>query len=286
MKVKNIFLVDDDLFFAQSLKKQLEKIDEIHIEIFTSVEKALVNMNELNPEIIFLDHELGGVNGVDAIPLFLREHPDIEIVVVSGQTNPEIIGDALDNGAKKYLSKDFLLSKKAEDVVIEMLERQSKFQSFWGAFINNYSLSRIQKKGKVISTILIIDDDEFFAQTLQKRLEKLGDYSIHHFSNVVEGLAKAKVLQPEIVFLDNILNRGPNGIESLSLWTEAIPNAEIAIMSTNKEVQVLSNAISKGASEFINKDRFFLNNIEDFIANLEENSSSYNFWSKIAGPLK
>lgn len=286
MKVKNIFLVDDDLFFAQSLKKQLEKIGKIEIEIFTSVEKALAKMNDVAPEIIFLDHELGGVNGVDAIPIFLQHKADTEIVVVSGQTKPAVIGEALDNGAKKYLSKDFLLSKKAEDIVIEMLERQSNFQSFWGTFIDNYK-SRPQKKvEKDISTIFIIEDDEFFAQTLQKRLEKLGNYSIHHYTTVAEALAQAKELQPEIVFLDNILSRGPNGIESLSLWTESLPEAEIAIMSTNKEVQVLSKAMSKGASEFINKDHFFLSNIEDFISNLSEQSKSHSFWSKIAGPVK
>lgn len=139
MKVKNIYVVEDDRFFAETFIKKLGKMGDFKIHHFISVESALGKLSRIKPEIIFLDHYLGGVNGVDAIPLFKEFHEAGEIVVVSNQTVPEVLGKALESGATKYFPKNVLLTTSTEDFIQEIQNKETKYDSFWGSFLKSYS---------------------------------------------------------------------------------------------------------------------------------------------------
>ena len=140
MEVKNVFLVEDDEMFALAFKRKLENLGNYKVHHFPSSERALGLLTAIKPEIIFLDHELGGVNGVDAMPVFKEFSPKSEIVVVSGQTEVDVIQKALDNGAAKYFRKDALLIDNTEGFMREYLDKPSEYGSFWTAFFLNYKL--------------------------------------------------------------------------------------------------------------------------------------------------
>jgi DNA-binding NtrC family response regulator len=134
MEVKNIFVVEDDEFFAEVFIKKLRKMGDFEIHYFLAVEPALSQTTKIRPEIIFLDHVLHGLRGVDAIPLFKEIHESTEIVIVSNQTSPEVLGRALDFGATKYFQKDLLLTNATKDFIEELKNRESKHLSFWSHF--------------------------------------------------------------------------------------------------------------------------------------------------------
>lgn len=138
MKVKNIFIIEDDELFALSFDKKLEALGDFKTHRFISVEGAIAKIETLSPEIIFLDHMLGGVNGINAIPLLKELAPSSEIVVVSGQRNPELLAEALDLGAAKYFSKDVLLSRNAKAFIQELNEKDGQNSGFWNAFLKSY----------------------------------------------------------------------------------------------------------------------------------------------------
>ncbi|MFT4600088.1 MAG: DNA-binding NarL/FixJ family response regulator [Arenicella sp.] len=139
MEVKNIFVIEDDEFFAQTFKKRLAKIAEFEIHHFDTCETALGQLLKIKPEIIFLDHILGGLNGVDALPLFKESLPNCEIVIVSGQSDPDVIIKADKGGATKYFRKDVLLMQNAEGFIKEYDEKSdSRLKKFWGRFSKEY----------------------------------------------------------------------------------------------------------------------------------------------------
>lgn len=140
MNVKNVFVIDDDEFFLDTLKKKLTEIGDFKIHSFTSVERAIGNLKTTKPEIIFLDHILNGVNGIDAIPLFKEINPNSEIVIVTGYPKPQLMNIAMTGGALKYLQKNSLLLLNIREIMNEISPEDSIYASFWKSFINSYKM--------------------------------------------------------------------------------------------------------------------------------------------------
>ena len=61
---------------------------------------------DLHPDVILLDVELPGRNGIDAIPLIKKILPLSYIVVLTVFENDDLIFKALRNGASGYISKN------------------------------------------------------------------------------------------------------------------------------------------------------------------------------------
>ena len=140
MKLETILLIEDDLLFAKVFERKLSVIGDFEIHHCTSVEDGLVFIETTKPELIFMDHELGGVNGVDAIHLFKGALSNAEICIVSGQRDPAVLGKALDNDVK-YFRKDALLLKNTEEFISEVKNKPSQLNSFWGKFLDHYKNS-------------------------------------------------------------------------------------------------------------------------------------------------
>lgn len=57
------------------------------------------------PDVVLLDLEMPGMNGLDAIPALRQAVPDTKIAVLSAFPDPFTLGDALSRGADTYLDK-------------------------------------------------------------------------------------------------------------------------------------------------------------------------------------
>ncbi|MFT5779617.1 MAG: response regulator of citrate/malate metabolism [Crocinitomicaceae bacterium] len=144
MIVKNVIIIEDDKIFAAMFMKKLDfltfKDDGVKLHHFESTEAAITELDKIKPEIIFLDHHLAGVNGVDAIPFIKSKSPTSDIVMVSGVTDKDLMKRAIDSGAAKYFTKDALLMDNMTGFLDEVVNRPSKFESFWAGFFANYKL--------------------------------------------------------------------------------------------------------------------------------------------------
>lgn len=68
-------------------------------------EKVLGEVRAFEPQVMFLDVRLGGVNGLDLLEQIKRELPDIEVVVVTAYGSVEVAVDAMKRGASEFLTK-------------------------------------------------------------------------------------------------------------------------------------------------------------------------------------
>ena len=57
------------------------------------------------PDVVLLDIQLPGLNGVDGIALLKRQWPDVVIVMLSSQDEPETVRLAMGRGAASFVSK-------------------------------------------------------------------------------------------------------------------------------------------------------------------------------------
>lgn len=115
-----LFIVDDDVFCATLYQKSLRNIGYNDITYFSNGTDCLNNIN-LNPDIIFLDHNMEGITGFEVLKKIKRYNPNIYVVMVSGQENITTAIDALKYGAFDYIIKDSDASTKMTLIINKII---------------------------------------------------------------------------------------------------------------------------------------------------------------------
>ncbi len=102
-----ILLVDDHPLVMDGLSACLETY--AHIEVLGGAStglEALEKAGVLHPDIVLMDINMPGLNGLDATELFKERYPDIKLLILSMHDNREYIASALRFGARGYVLKD------------------------------------------------------------------------------------------------------------------------------------------------------------------------------------
>ncbi len=102
-----VLLVDDHPLVMDGIRSCLETYD--HIKVVgsaTSGHDGLEKAAQLQPEIVLMDINMPGLNGLAATELFRERFPDIKLLILSMHDNREYIATALSFGARGYVLKD------------------------------------------------------------------------------------------------------------------------------------------------------------------------------------
>ena len=103
----NIVIIEDDQVLLQTYRSLLEAEDGFSVTgSYTSVESAEKHLLINKPDVILLDIQLPGINGIDAIPMIRRLLPRVQIIILTVFEFEQQIFQALQNGASGYLTKD------------------------------------------------------------------------------------------------------------------------------------------------------------------------------------
>lgn len=105
-----ILIIDDEEPIRFSLRGILE--DEGH-EVFeaSSAEAGLAEADSFNPDLVFLDIWLPGMDGLAALEALHAAHPDLPVVMISGHGNIETAVTAIRRGAYDFIEKPLSLDK-------------------------------------------------------------------------------------------------------------------------------------------------------------------------------
>jgi DNA-binding NarL/FixJ family response regulator len=113
-----IVVVDDHPLFRDGLRRAFEYVD--HIEVigyFETGELALEEVPRLEPDVILLDINLPGMNGLQVSRQLQQAHSRSSVVILTAHHDTEQILHALRSGASAYCSKDI-----RPDKLVEVLE--------------------------------------------------------------------------------------------------------------------------------------------------------------------
>jgi DNA-binding NarL/FixJ family response regulator len=101
-----VLLVDDHELFRSSLRTRLEQEDGIlPVGEAATAKQAVSKARAFQPDVVLLDLVLPRRSGYDAIPNLLKACPSTNIVVVSSQTQPTSVRQAVGAGARGYVPK-------------------------------------------------------------------------------------------------------------------------------------------------------------------------------------
>jgi len=111
----------------------------------------------------------------------------------------------------------------------------------------------MRNSSRTLVRILVVDDHEPFRRFLHLKLQQRPELQIvGEASDGLEGVQKAKDLQPDLILLDIGLPR-LNGIEAAHRIMKFSPNANILFISQVNDAAVIAAAIGNGAKGFVRK---------------------------------
>jgi CheY-like chemotaxis protein len=103
-KPSKFVLVDDEREFVETLSDRLLMRDMAATVVYNG-EQALSLVDEEEPEVIVLDLKMPGIDGFEVLRRIKKEHPKVEIIVLTGQSSKEDEEACLKLGAFAYLEK-------------------------------------------------------------------------------------------------------------------------------------------------------------------------------------
>jgi DNA-binding NarL/FixJ family response regulator len=102
-----LLIVDDHAVLRDGLKTIIESEDDIKvIGEAVSGSDALNKVNELAPNIILMDINLPGMNGVEVTRILKQQYPQIRVLILTMHSHEEYFMAAIKEGADGYLLKD------------------------------------------------------------------------------------------------------------------------------------------------------------------------------------
>jgi len=105
-----ILVVDDHALVREGLRQVLKGLDE-QVEVLEAPHCARAfELAALHADLdlVLLDYHLPDMNGLDALAIFGKKHPELPIVMLSGSVNPQIMRQVLAKGAAGFLTKSGL----------------------------------------------------------------------------------------------------------------------------------------------------------------------------------
>ena len=107
MRPLRVMLVEDHALVRAAIRRTLTVADGIDVVAeAASAEQALQIVMDHRPDVMLVDIDLPGMNGVQLVRELAPRLPDTKIVMLTGSADREDLVSAIRSGAAGYLTKD------------------------------------------------------------------------------------------------------------------------------------------------------------------------------------
>ena len=101
-----VIIADDHQLILRSLKAALDADEGFQVVGETdSGAHVLPLIGRTHPDLVVMDVRMPGMDGLTALDLIRARHPEVKVVLLSANDDPEIIQGALRRGASGYILK-------------------------------------------------------------------------------------------------------------------------------------------------------------------------------------
>jgi len=102
-----VLIVDDHAVFRAGLKLLIDAEDDLEaVGEAGNAHDAIFQARALKPDVILMDVVMPDQSGLDVVPTLLHERPEIKVLVLSMQDDPQYVRQAFANGASGYILKE------------------------------------------------------------------------------------------------------------------------------------------------------------------------------------
>jgi DNA-binding NarL/FixJ family response regulator len=115
--VIRVLVVDDQRLVREGLTALIELVDDLElVGVAGDGAQAVDQVAAQQPDVVLMDLRMPGTDGVEATRRIRRDHPDVEVVVLTTHADDESVVAALRAGARGYLTKDAGMAEIARAV--------------------------------------------------------------------------------------------------------------------------------------------------------------------------
>lgn len=270
-----VLLVDDEEDYVKALAERMDMRD-LDSTIALSGEEALARLDDDPPDVIVLDLRMPGMQGMEVLERVRKEHPQIQVIILTGHGGEKEEKEARRLGAFQYLQKpadtgDLVRTiqgawRRSIQVAKELLaESRDEFEgSMAAAALAEGGLvddavgmvsrqGQTPKAGTVPSTlkVLLVDDEEDYVRTMAERLE-MRDVGSNVALNGEEALSFLDGELPDVIVLD-LKMPGMGGMEVLEEVKKRHPGIQVIILTGHGSDAEEVEARRLGAFDYLQK---------------------------------
>ena len=188
---KTILAIDDDISILNIIRAVLEKTYEVSLAKNTDI--AITILNSARVDLILLDMNMPGINGMDFLRYLRNDdsHYHIPVVIVSAQGTADTIVEV-----KKMGASDFVVKPISPNILLEKIRSNLNSAKI---VIGREALKRkLEKlasscaagKGSAVEEVIKDLEDVYFEREIDMELEKICKFVKNMEYNLVEERVK------------------------------------------------------------------------------------------------
>lgn len=117
-----ILIVDDALVMRKTLSIMLTQLGHTVVAEASNGIQACVEYEKHHPDLVTMDINMPGINGIEAIERLLQQFPQAKIIVISALGQKHMVFEAVEKGAQNYIVKP-ITAEKLASVLQEVLHK-------------------------------------------------------------------------------------------------------------------------------------------------------------------
>ncbi|MBK6357165.1 MAG: response regulator [Betaproteobacteria bacterium] len=251
-----VLIVDDNASMRDLLTSLLSSQGYTVVGTLEEGNGVMDAVRKLSPEIVCLDYQLPGRDGLDILCEINSSHPDIDVLFITASVAPDIEAKAADAGSAGFLRKPF-----GQKQVIDELQQVCEARRLATTNASSQTAPRAQPPQagagakaapRKQATAVIADDNSSIRLLLKGLLTELGLNVVGQAANGEEAIRAATTHQPTVLFLD-VSMPILGGLEALPRILEASPKTSVVMVTGDTSRTIVQQAAGLGARGYIVK---------------------------------
>ncbi len=292
-----VLLVDDEKDYVKAMAERMEMRD-VSSRVALNGAEALRMVEDEAPDVMVLDLRMPGIDGMEVLERVKREHPHVQVIILSGHGSEKEEEEARRLGAFDYLRKPMDTSDVLKTVRAAWKKGLKFLKESKDEFDRSMTAAALAEGGAPemardtmreprreqaeeppappphqpdISgrglNVLFVDDEEDFVRTMAERMEmREVDSEV-----ALDGMQALQMLEdgiPDVMVLD-LRMPGLDGMEVLRRVKRAYPQVEVIIMTGHGSETDEEEARRLGAYDYLQKP-VDINDLMEVIRNAGE----------------
>jgi len=264
---KQVLVVDSSAEIRDFLKTALEAFGAKVTAVGSTCE-AMTELEQSRPDVLVSDMAIPETDGCDLIrhvrAMEMSEHRALlPAVALTGGVREEDSASALEAGFQRHLSKP-VSANQLVSAIAQLAGLTECGAGNVGAIalpdsLPDYNSFDDKNKGEQLTTdsrelplLLVVEDNNFLLAYLQTLLSPY--YRVAVAMDGVEGLEKAKLLQPNLILSDQIMPR-QNGLDLLKEIrnTPELSSTPVIFLTARSGMEARIEGLDAGADDYISK---------------------------------
>mgnify|MGYP000199758572 FL=1 len=248
-----VLIVDDNASMRNLLNVLLSSQGYEVVGMLEEGKGVMEAVRKLSPDIVCLDYQLPGRNGLEILREINSTYPQIDVLFITASEEADIKSKAADAGSAGFLQKPFGQKQVIDELQQVCATRQaSRGSAPAPAAVKPPTNQATERPTPQKHTAVIVDDNGSIRLLLKGLVTELGLNVLAQVANGEEAIRAAQAHHPTVLFLDvdmPILS----GLDALPRILEASPATAVVMVTGDTSRSIVERAAGLGARGYIVK---------------------------------